>query len=98
MAKIVDSEKLRNMLYYSDDAVNMDGEYKGLWVRWRAIEEALDECQVEVVKKEDVIETIQNAEISFKIESDIDFSLHKKEMQEIFTNILNAHIEAIKNL
>ncbi len=30
-------------LYYSDSAVNMSGEYQGLWVRWKALEETLRE-------------------------------------------------------
>ena len=33
-------DKIMQELYYSNDAVNMGGEYQGLWVRWRAIEKA----------------------------------------------------------
>lgn len=45
MAKYVNVDKLKQELYYSDDAVNMDGEYKGLWVRWKAIEDLLNGAQ-----------------------------------------------------
>ena len=34
-------EKALNDMYYSEDAVNMGGEYQGLWVRWRTIEKIL---------------------------------------------------------
>ena len=47
MRYLVDENMLRKELYYSDDAVNFGGEYQGLWVRWRAIEEALEKFRVE---------------------------------------------------
>lgn len=42
MAEYINADEFRNELYYSDDAINMGGEYQGLWVRWRAIETAID--------------------------------------------------------
>ena len=49
MSEYINAEAFRQDLYYSDDAVNMDGEYKGLWVRWRAIEVAIEKHKAENV-------------------------------------------------
>lgn len=48
MAKYINANKLKQELYYSDDAVNMGGEYKGLWVRWKAIEAALEKHLINI--------------------------------------------------
>lgn len=50
--KMVDAKKLKEKLFYSDDAVNMTGEYQGLWVRWRAIEKAINDLIIPDKPKE----------------------------------------------
>lgn len=40
--KVIDVQQMMHELYYSDDAVNMAGEYKGLWIRWKAIDEYIE--------------------------------------------------------
>lgn len=49
------------------------------------------------ISREQAIEAL-NAEINFSIESDIDFSLYKKELQEFANNILLAQEKAIRAL
>lgn len=53
---------------------------------------------IDAIPREQVIETIQNAEIDFSIESDIDLTKCKKEIQAIIDNILKAQIKAIMEL
>lgn len=60
--RLIDPEQITKMmsdLYISKDAVNMTGEYQGLWVRFRAIEKAVSEIPtidaVEVVRCENCI-------------------------------------------
>lgn len=48
MTKYINVNKFKQELYYSDDAVNMGGEYKGLWVRWKAIEAALEKHLINI--------------------------------------------------
>lgn len=48
MEKYINVNKLKQELYYSDDAVNMGGEYKGLWVRWKAIEAAVEKHLINI--------------------------------------------------
>ena len=66
MSEYINAEAFRQDLYYSDDAVNMGGEYKGLWVRWRAIEAAIKKHKAEdvapVIHAKWIIETWNNKE------------------------------------
>ena len=54
--------------------------------------------EVECVNLEEAIEAIKHAPINFSIESDIDFSKYKKEIQLIICNILSAQEVAIRKL
>lgn len=56
--QVIDVRQMLHELYYSDDAVNMGGEYKGLWIRWKALDEYVskhcfesDEEQIEKTDK-----------------------------------------------
>ena len=40
--KVIDVQQMIHELYYSDDAINMGGEYKGLWIRWKAVSEYVE--------------------------------------------------------
>lgn len=40
--KVIDVQQMMHELYYSDDAINMGGEYKGLWIRWKAVSEYVE--------------------------------------------------------
>ena len=51
MSEYINAKAFRQDLYYSDDAVNMGEEYKGLWVRWRAIEAAIEKHKVSDVQQ-----------------------------------------------
>lgn len=54
--------------------------------------------EAECVNLEEAIEAIKHAPINFSIESDIDFSKYKKEIQLIICNILSAQEVAIRKL
>ena len=54
--------------------------------------------EVECVNLEEAIEAIKHAPVNFTIESDIDFSKYKKEIQLIICNIISAQEVAIRKL
>ena len=54
--------------------------------------------EVECVNLEEAIEAIKHAPVNFSIESDIDFSKYKKEIQLIICNIISAQEVAIRKL
>ena len=49
----------------------------------------------EYIDREKAIESL-NAEINFSIQSDVDFTLYKKEIQEIVNNIYLSQMKEIK--
>ena len=55
------------------------------------------ECE-DAISREDVIDKIRHAEINFTITSSIDFSEYKREIQEIVDHIVEAQINAIRQL
>jgi hypothetical protein len=52
----------------------------------------------DLISRTDAIKAIREAEINFNVISDINFSKHKREIQEIVNNILSAQIKAISEL
>lgn len=60
----------------------------------RLDQEPCEDC----ISRKEVIENIRHAQVNFSVESDIDFTKHKREVQEIADGILNAQIKALEKL
>lgn len=88
-AWIVHWNKVVEALDFAIQSLEVDEAYR---LEYEKAEEA--EC----VKLEEAIEAIKHAPINFSIESDIDFSKYKKEIQLIICNILSAQEVAIRKL
>ena len=50
------------------------------------------------ISREAVENAIKHAEINFTVNSDIDFTKHKREVQEIVNGIIDAQIKALRDL
>lgn len=60
---------------------------------------ALEQEQCEdCISREAVENVIKYAEINFTVNSDIDFTKHKREVQEIVNGIVDAQIKALRDL
>lgn len=57
-------------------------------------QEPCEDC----ISREAVENAIKHAEINFTVNSDIDFTKHKREVQEIVNGIVDAQIKALKAL
>lgn len=62
-----------------------------------AEEEEQEPCE-DVIRRAKAIENIKHAQINFSVASDIDFTKHKREVQEIADGILNAQIKVLSEL
>ena len=52
----------------------------------------------DLISRQQAIDATQNATFSFTIKSDIDFANYRKEIQEIFNNVLDAQEKALNEL
>jgi len=50
------------------------------------------------ISREAVENAIKHAEVNFTVNSDIDFTKHKREVQEIVNGIIDAQIKALRDL
>lgn len=50
------------------------------------------------ISLKEAIEAIRHAEVNFSVQSEIDFTKHKREVQEIIDNILHAQEKALMQL
>ena len=57
-------------------------------------QEPCEDC----ISREAVENVIKHAEINFTVNSDIDFTKHKREVQEIVNGIIDAQIKALRDL
>jgi hypothetical protein len=63
-----------------------------------AIEAIQQETCGDCISREAVENAIKYAEINFTVNSDIDFTKHKREVQEIVNGIVDAQIKALRDL
>lgn len=61
------------------------------------VKDELEPCE-DCISRKEVIENIRHAQVNFSVESDIDFTKHKREVQEIADGILNAQIQVLENM
>ena len=60
----------------------------------KALEQQL--CD-DAISREAVENAIEHAEVNFSVVSDIDFTKHKREVQEIVNNIVKAQIKKVRD-
>lgn len=63
-----------------------------------ALEKIDQEPCEDCISREAVENAIKYAEINFTVNSDIDFTKHKREVQEIVNGIIDAQIKALRDL